>query len=248
MVISALRPQEDILSPTPSLIPRKISLEFFRAVLVETSFPIFYKNSILVSFATTFVTVVISATAAHSLARLHFRGQDLMARAVLLAYLFPQIVLIVPLFVGIVRLNLTNTYAGLILTYITFTFPFATWMLTAYFQTVPKELEEAALIDGASNWQVFARVALPLARPGIVAAAVFAVIYSWNEFLYALVILNAEQKKTLSVGLYGFIGGEVVRSGEVLAAGTLMVIPVMVFFMLFQRHLVSGLTAGALKG
>ena len=145
-------------------------------------------------------------------------------------------------------MRLANTYLGLILTYITFSFPFATWMLIAYFQTIPKELEEAGLIDGASNLQVFLKITLPLARPGLVSAAVFSFIQAWNEFLYALVILNSESRKTLSVGLYGLFGGEVMTWGDVLAMCTLMVIPTMIFFTLVQKHLVQGLTAGAVKG
>lgn len=247
-LVSVLRPRSEIMEPNPTLIPRTISLDFFKSVFTFSPFLKFFKNSIIVTLSTTVITIAIASMAAHSLARLEFPGKKVISRGILLAYIFPQIVLVVPLFVGIVRLNLANTYFGLILTYITFSFPFATWMLTAFFQTIPKELEEAGLIDGATNFQVFFRITLPLARPGIVASAVFAFIGAWNEFLYALVILNAQECKTLSVGLYGLIGNEVMKWGDILAACIMMIIPILVFFAFVQRHLVHGLTAGAVKG
>lgn len=248
VLLSSFRSPSNLLASNPSLLPQEIYWGFYQTVLEKTPFLRFFQNSVLVTLSTTGISVMLAAMAAHSLARLQFRGKRLLSRGVLLAYIFPQIVLVVPLFVGIVRLNLANTYTGLILTYVTFSFPFATWMLTAFFQTIPRELEEAALIDGASNLGVFLRIALPLARPGLVAAAVFTFLHAWNEFLYALVILNSDAKKTLSVGLYGFIGGETMNWGEVLAASTMIVLPSLLFFLLVQRHLVHGLTAGAIKG
>lgn len=248
VLLSSFRAPARLLASNPSLLPQEIYWGFYQTVLEKTPFLRFFQNSVLVTLSATGISVMLAAMAAHSLARLQFRGKRLLSRGVLLAYIFPQIVLVVPLFVGIVRLNLANTYTGLILTYVTFSFPFATWMLTAFFQTIPRELEEAALIDGASNLGVFLRIALPLARPGLVAAAVFTFLHAWNEFLYALVILNSDAKKTLSVGLYGFIGGETMNWGEVLAASTMIVLPSLLFFLLVQRHLVHGLTAGAIKG
>ncbi len=248
MVISSLRPAMELLMPDAGLIPSRLTLDSYRRVMFGSPFFRFLKNSLVVTFCTLAITLAIAAMAAHSLARMEFRGKDLISRGILLAYVFPQIVMVVPLFVAIVKMRLANTYLGLILTYITFSFPFATWMLIAYFQTIPKELEEAGLIDGASNLQVFLKITLPLARPGLVSAAVFSFIQAWNEFLYALVILNSESRKTLSVGLYGLFGGEVMTWGDVLAMCTLMVIPTMIFFTLVQKHLVQGLTAGAVKG
>ncbi len=248
VLLSSFRSPSNLLASNPSLLPQEIYWGFYQTVLEKTPFLRFFQNSVLVTLSATGISVMLAAMAAHSLARLQFRGKRFLSRGVLLAYIFPQIVLVVPLFVGIVRLNLANTYTGLILTYVTFSFPFATWMLTAFFQTIPRELEEAALIDGASNLGVFLRIALPLARPGLVAAAVFTFLHAWNEFLYALVILNSDAKKTLSVGLYGFIGGETMNWGEVLAASTMTVLPSLLFFLLVQRHLVHGLTAGAIKG
>ena len=186
--------------------------------------------------------------AGHSLARLKFRGKALISRGVLVTYIFPQILLVVPLFIAMVNFGLVNTYTGLILTYITFSFPFGMWMLTAYFQTIPVDLEEAAMLDGASKFTIFWKIVLPLSKPGLAAVGIFTFIHAWNEFLYALVLLNTDRKVTLSIGLFRMLGGETVNWGEVMAATSMMVAPVLFVFMLFERHLVGGLTAGATKG
>jgi multiple sugar transport system permease protein len=248
MVISSLKTFSELLAGAPTFWPARLSWGFYANVLTSTSFPTFFWNSLVVTLATTGVAVTLASFAGYGLARLRFRGKRLVGRSVLLGYMFPQILLVVPLFVAIVRLGLADSYLGLTLTYVTFAFPFATWLLTAYYQTIPVELEEAARIDGASNAGAFFRITLPLALPGIATAAIFSFILAWNEFLYGLVIMNSEAKKTLAVGLYSFVGGEFSRWGEMLAASTMIVLPVLVFVLLVQRHIVSGLAAGALKG
>jgi len=248
MILSSLKPFPELMANQPHLLPSRLSFGFYSTLLTATTFVTFLTNSVIVALGTTLVSVTFASMAAYGLSRLRIRWKFLVSRSVLLSYMFPQILLVVPLFVGIVTLGLANTYSGLILTYVTFAFPFSTWLLTAYFQTIPVELEEAARIDGASNAGAFLRVILPLALPGIATAAVFSFILAWNEFLYALVIMNSESKKTLSVGLYSFIGGEFMRWGELMAASTLMVLPVLVFIFLVQKHIVTGLAAGAVKG
>jgi len=248
MILSSLKPFPELMANEPRLLPTRLSLGFYQTLLKATTFLTFLRNSLIVALGTTLVSVTIASMAAYGLARLRFRLKFVVSRGVLLSYMFPQILLVVPLFVGIVTLGLADSYTGLIITYITFAFPFSTWLLTAYFQTIPVELEEAARIDGASNAGAFLRVTLPLALPGIATAAIFSFILAWNEFLYALVIMNSESKKTLSVGLYSFVGGEFLRWGELMAASTLMVLPVLVFIFLLQKHIVTGLAAGALKG
>jgi len=248
MILSSLKPFPELMANTPSLLPSRVSLGFYETLLKATTFLTFLQNSLIVALGTTVVSVTIASMAAYGLARLRFRLKYAVSRGVLLSYMFPQILLVVPLFVGIVTLGLADTYTGLILTYITFAFPFSTWLLTAYFQTIPVELEEAARIDGASNARAFLSITLPLALPGIATAAIFSFILAWNEFLYALVIMNSESKKTLSVGLYTFVGGEFFRWGEMMAASTLMVLPVLVFIFILQKHIVTGLAAGAIKG
>ncbi len=248
MLLSSLKPFPELMANQPNLLPSRLSLGFYRTLLTSTTFVTFLRNSLIVALGTTLVSVTFASMAAYGLARLRFRWKTTVSRGVLLSYMFPQILLVVPLFVGIVTLGLADTHTGLVVTYVTFAFPFSTWLLTAYFQTIPVELEEAARIDGSSNAGAFLRVTLPLALPGIATAAIFSFILAWNEFLYALVIMNSESKKTLSVGLYSFIGGEFLRWGELMAASVLMVLPVMVFIFILQKHIVTGLAAGALKG
>ena len=248
MLASSVRPYTELVSTPPRLFSTSFDISSYVTVLRSSPFLQMFWNSLVVSVITTVVTVLFGAMAGYSLARMRFRGRLLISRSVLLAYIFPQILLVVPLFVAMVNLGLANTYTGLILTYLTFSFPFCMWMLTAYFQSVPLELEQAALIDGASNLGVFWRIVLPLARPGLAASAIFTFIHAWNEFLYALVLLNSQGNQTLSIGLYRMIGGELMRWAELLASTSMMVLPILVAFLFLQRHFVAGLTAGAVKG
>ncbi len=247
-ITSSLRSRNDLFASPPELHPFFFDVVFYDRVFVNTPFGTMFFNSMYISLVTTALTVAVSAMAGHSLARMRFRGKMLITRGVLIAYIFPQILLLVPLFVVIVRMGLANTFTGLIMTYMTFSLPFGIWMLTAYFKTIPIDLEEAALLDGASRFQVFTRIVLPLSKPGLAAVGIFTFIHAWNEFLYALVLLSSEKKVTLPVGIFRLLGAEAVDWGAILAATTMMVLPVLLVFMAFERHLVGGLTAGATKG
>jgi multiple sugar transport system permease protein len=141
-----------------------------------------------------------------------------------------------------------NTYSGLIVTYVVFTFPFCVWMLTAFFKKIPRELEECAHIDGASNFRTYLQIVLPLSTPGLAASAIFTIMATWKEFLYAYLLLNKAGRQTLTVGMYGFLGSEVLEWGELLAFNTLMIIPILIIFTILQRSFIQGLTAGAVKG
>jgi len=248
MATSSVRTYADLMAVPPSLFPRELSGVFYQRALAYTPFLTFLKNSLIIGLGTVAINAIVGSMAAHSLARMKFRGKFLLSRGILITYIFPKIVMIVPIFVTIVRLGLYNTHLGLMLTYVVFTFPFCVWMLTAYFRTVPVVLEESARIDGASNFRAFTQITFPLAAPGVAAAAIFTFIHCWREFLYAFLILNAEGKKTLTVGMYGFIGADVFQWGEMLAMNTLMMIPVIIFFIILQKRFIQGLTAGAVKG
>lgn len=248
MVASSVRPYAELTQTPPRLFSTSFDVTAYSTVLRHSPFVRMFLNTLTVAVITTIITVTFGAMAGHSLARMRFRGKALVSRGVLVAYIFPQILLVVPLFVAMVRMGLANTFPGLIITYLTFSFPFCMWMLTAYFQSVPRELEEAAQIDGASNFGVFWRIVLPLARPGLAASAIFTFIHSWNEFLYALVLLNSQNNQTLSIGLYRMVGGELMRWAELLASTSMMVLPILVAFLFLQEHFVAGLTAGAVKG
>jgi ABC-type glycerol-3-phosphate transport system permease component len=248
MTFSSFKPYEELYNFPPSLSIGTLGLQYYKKVLFSSPFPQFMANSLIVSILSTLLSVMFAAMAGWSLARARFRGRSIILNSVLMAYLFPQVLIVLPLFTAIAKIGLSNTYTGLVLAYVTFTFPFSTWMLTAYFAKVPVEIEEAGRVDGASNFTVFVKLVLPLAAPGIVTVAIFSFINAWNEFLYALVIIGGGDKRTLPVGLFSFVGGEFAQWGEMMAATSLTMLPTLILFLFIQRRLVGGLTVGAVKG
>jgi multiple sugar transport system permease protein len=248
MFSSAVRPFSLLTSPKQPLIPSQVTFEAFAKLINQTSFFLYFTNTVRIALGTLILNIVLASMAAYSLSRLRFKGKKLVTRAILLAYVFPKMVIVVPLFVTMVNLRLINTYFGLILTYIVFSFPFCVWMLIAYFNKIPIDLEEAAIIDGASKLRVFIQIVIPLALPGLGAAAIFTFIHTWKEFLYAFLLLPQEAKKTMTVGIYGLMGSEVFDWGAMLAFNCLMIIPIVGFFVISQKSFISGLTAGSVKG
>ncbi len=201
----------------------------------------------MVALATTVISTLLGAMAGYALTRLRFAGRTILARLLVYAYLAPGTILFIPIFVMMSRLGLRDNLVGLTLAYLTFTVPFATWMLMGYFRTVPIELEEAALIDGASRWQVLWRIMVPLSGPALVVAAVFAFTLSWNEFLYALVLLQKQEVMTAPVGLSAYVIGDQYYWGQMMAAATIMSLPPLVVYLFGQRWVIAGWTAGAVK-
>lgn len=248
MVASSIRPYAEVYQTPPLLFTVNLDFTAYKTVLTLTPFIKMFWNSLYISIITTLICTVFSAMAGHSLARMRFKGKKLITRGVLIAYIFPQILLVLPLYVMLVRFGLGNSHFGLILTYMTFSFPFCVWMLTAYFLTIPEDLEEAAYIDGASKFRVFTTIILPLSKPGLAAAAIFTFIHAWNEFLYALVFLNSDKKATLAVGIYRLLFGEIFDWQAILASSTMMVFPILIIYLFLQKYIVAGLTAGATKG
>ena len=245
LIVSSLKLPAELYKFPVTLIPHNVSWQFYKIVLTLTYFPRYFANSLLVALGTTMLTTTVAAMGAYSMVRYQHWLSDFLARAILFAYLFPRILLVIPFFILLLQIGLVNTRTGLIASHVVFTLPFALWFLVGYFKTIPREIEEAARIDGASNVTIFLRIVLPLARPGLVAAAIFTFINSWNEFLFALVLTTAKEVQTISVGLYGLVGGETMEWGQMLAASTLVILPVLFFFLLIQRHLAEGLTGGA---
>jgi multiple sugar transport system permease protein len=248
LLSSALRPYSELFARPPLLLPKTFTLEWFQKVLNYSKFFQYFRNSVITALGSTLLSVAIGCMAAYSITRGGYRGKNLFSKAILVAYMFPPIILVIPLFQIVNGIGLANTHFGLILTYITFSFPFSAWMLVSYFKTIPKDIEEAAKVDGASNLRVFTQIILPLAMPAVVTAATFTFINSWNEFLYAFVLANSDVTKTLPVALYSVKGGEMMEWGPVLAWSAMLVVPSLIFFLCFSKHIVSGLTAGAVKG
>lgn len=247
MIATSLKRYADVYTFPPVYLPGALSLEFYAKVLEDTAILRNMLNSLIISSASTVLSVTFGAMAGWVFARARFRGSHLLMRSVVVAYLLPQILIVIPLFVFLHRIGLTNTYAGLILAYVTLTFPFSTWLLTDYMRSIPYEIEEQGRIDGAGNFVIFTRLVLPLAWPGLATAAIFAFINSWNEFLYALVILGSGQKQVLTTGLYNLVGGENAQWGPMMAATTITMLPTLLLFLIVQRRLVSGMTMGSVK-
>jgi arabinogalactan oligomer/maltooligosaccharide transport system permease protein len=238
--------QEFALSASP--IPAHRTLEHFRDVLGHPWFWRYALNSMIVALATTIVGVALSCTAAYALSRFRFPGRKSGLAAFLIVQMFPSTLLLIPLYVVLNGLHLLNTLFGLVLVYSTTAIPFCVFTLKGYFDTLPRELEEAARIDGASPWGVFFRVVLPLARPAIAVTALFAFMTAWNEFILAGTFMTDERSYTLPVLLHNYIGEYHAEWGHFAAAAILTSIPVMALFYVLQRFLVGGLTAGSVKG
>lgn len=246
-VSTSFKTLPDLMQNSTSILPKEFTLKNYITVIKTVGFLTFLKNSLIVSLSATAVGMVLSCTCAYAIVRFYPKFAKRITQGLIACYLFPSILLVVPYFVFFSNIHMTNNLFGLAIVYLSFSIPYSTWMLTGYFSSIPYSIEEAALIDGATKWQTFSKIAIPLTMPGIVATAIFAFINAWNEFLYSLVLISSGQKKTVSVALYSLVGGETIRYGEMMAASVLVVLPSIIFFFIIQKRLVGGLTGGAVK-
>ncbi len=233
---------------TSIYVPNPFTWENYTGLWTDTRFPLWLRNSLITALVVTVVTTVIASLGGYAVARLRFPGRGSVASLILILYLVPPALLFIPLYRVLAELGATNHLASLFLSYPTFTVPFCTWLLIGFFKALPKELEEAALIDGANRIKAFTRVLLPLAAPGLVASAIFAFTLSWNEFLYALVFIQDERSITVPVGLNLLIYGDVFHWGQLMAASVITTVPVVALYMFIHRWMVEGLVAGSVKG
>jgi multiple sugar transport system permease protein len=248
MVITTLKPNEELLSRegNPFWV-KNPTLAHINKLLFDTAYPDWLWNTVLVTVVATFLSITFSVLAAYAIERLRFRGARYVGMAIFLAYLVPPSILFIPLATIVYNLNLFDTRLALILTYPTFLIPFCTWLLMGYFKSIPYELEECALIDGASRWQILVRIILPLAVPGLISAGIFAFTLSWNEFIYALTFVSSSEVKTVPVGVVTeLVEGDVYHWGSLMAGALLGSLPVAVLYSFFVEYYVSGLT-GAVK-
>ena len=248
MTITSFKTEDQMRSLVSMFWPSPAVLENYTQLLTKTDFGVWFRNSAVVSISSTLVAVAIGTIGAYALARLKFMGRAFMSSAVLITYLVPPSILFIPLYAQIRAFGLSDSLAGLIATYPSFAVPFVTWLLMGYFESIPVELEEAAMIDGATRFGAFRRVILPLAAPGVLAAGMYAFTQAWNEFLYALVFITNVKLRTLPVGLSTFITGDVYGWGFLMAGAVLTTLPVIGVYIYLQKYMVEGLTAGSVKG
>jgi arabinogalactan oligomer/maltooligosaccharide transport system permease protein len=229
--------------------PEHLSLANFRSLFADQPFGRWMLNSVLVAALTTFLGVLLACTAAYAFSRFRFPGRRAGLMAFLVSQMFPGTLMLIPLYIIIVQwLGLGSSFTALVLVYTVTAIPFCVWMMKGYFDTIPKELEESALIDGASQAVIFFRIVLPLAKPAVAVTALFSFMTSWNEFIQAATFMNREDLYTGPVGLRFFVGGYSQQWGYFAAGSIIAAIPVMALFLFLQKYLVSGLTAGAVKG
>ena len=248
MTVTSLKSEDQMRSLVSMFWPSPMVLDNYRQLLARTDFLAWFGNSAVVAVLSTLLATAIGTIGAYALARLKFLGRAFMSSAVLITYLVPPSILFIPLYAQIRALGLADSRAGLIAAYPSFTVPFVTWLLMGYFESIPEELEESAMIDGATRFGAFWRIILPLAAPGVLAAALYAFTQAWNEFLYALVFITDVKLRTLPVGLSTFITGDVYGWGYLMAGAVLTTLPVIAAYIYLQKYMVEGLTAGSVKG
>jgi multiple sugar transport system permease protein len=247
MLSSAFKSNADIFAYPPRLISNSFSASAFTAVLDNPQDVRFFVNSYVVGLCVTALTLLVAVVAAFALSRYRFLLREPLKVLIIGVQAIPPITLIIPLFGVVIAVHLYNSYEGLIFTYLVFTRPYAVIMMTAYFNSIPRELDEAARIDGAGSMRTLFRVVLPLARPGLVAVGFYAFMISWNEFLFALTLTQTDNMRTVPVGLTLLMGQYNYEWNQIMAMSVLGCLPVIVLFLIFQRHFVSGLSSGAVK-
>lgn len=252
MLLTSIKTQFGVLQYPPAWIPTQVTFEQYERLLSPTSevggeFMRYMLNSIWVSTATTVIGVSIAVPAAYAFSRFRFPGRKVLFFAVLMRNMFPAVVFLMPLFIMMRWLGLVNTHASLILTYLTFGLPLSIWLLKGFYDNIPVQLEQAARIDGATRFQAFVLIVMPLSSPGIIATAIYSFIIAWNEYVYALTFINDQSKLTLPVGLQRFFAEYVANWPGLMAASFIMSVPVVLLFLFLQKYFVRALTEGAVK-
>ena len=248
MIITSFKSEDQMRSIVSMFWPKPFAVENYQLLLAKTEFAAWYGNSVIVAVSSTLLATAVGTIGAYALARLRFLGRGFLASATLITYLVPPSILFIPLYKQMQGLGMANSLAGLIAAYPSFTVPFVTWLLMGYFESIPEELEESAMIDGATRFGAFWRIVLPLSMPGVLAAGLYAFTQAWNEFLYALVFITDGKLRTLPVGLASFITGDVYGWGYLMSGAVLTTLPVIAAYIYLQKYMVEGLTAGSVKG
>lgn len=247
MVLTALRPSTLIFAYPPHFLPDVIDLDSLKSVLSDAKIPRYFLNSTIVGFGCTILTLLLAVPAAYALAHLPLRGKGLLLLISLSSLMFPAIMIATPLFVIFSRLGLTDSYFGLIVANTALALPFAVTVLRPFYLHIPKQLTEAAKIDGCTTWGAFWRVILPLSQTGLVTTAIFTFLFGWSDLLFAITLVNSDQIRPITAGLYANIGNNSIKWNAVMALSTVAMLPPLALFLVTQRYVIRGLTAGAVK-
>lgn len=249
MIITSVKPQTELFRIPPTWFPETITFEHYWRLLTETPFLTYFRNSVILATSTTVFVIALGTMGAYSLVRFKFRGRETLAVLVLFTYLLPSVVLIIPLYLMMVALGLSNTLVSLILAHTTFALPYALWLLRSFMEGIPEDLESAALVDGASRMGAFRDIILPQLLPGIISTALFTFILSWNEYLYALVLVNSDSVAPLTTGVMSMLISTFnIEWSLLMAASVMMSVPLIIVFAFLQSYLTSGFGAGGVKG
>ena len=247
MISISFRPNMEIFQLPPKLLPPTWTTEAYKAILTNSSYLIVFRNSYMVAIAVTVVSLLFAVLAGYSFARFNVRGSRLMQLFIIGTQMVPPVSLIIPYFILAARMHLYDTFGGLILTYVSFVMPFATLMMISYFNTIPPDMEEAAMVDGCSRMGAMVRVTLPIALPGMVATAVYGFLLAWKEYLFAVTLIQAPTKRLLPVSIAMLLGEHVYQWNVMMALSVLASVPLLIIFIFLQKYLVAGMTVGAVK-
>jgi len=248
MIITSLKPQSYIFEMPPRLWPQEITLRNYTEALGKDSFGLYFVNSLFVAVLSTALTVLVSALLAYAFARIKFPGSELLFYVFLLGMMIPPVMLIIPQFIIAKYLHLLDSFQGLIVVYVTMNLAMNTFLLRGFFEGIPRDLEEAALMDGAGRWTIFWRIVMPLSRPGLAVVTIFTFLYCWDEFPWAHVAIKETSRRTLPIAIALFQSQHLTEWGQVFAASVVALIPVVIVFAVFQRYFIRGIAATGLKG
>lgn len=249
MVVTSLKPSSELFMRPPTFLPQTVTFEHYWQLLANTNFLVYFRNSVVLAVSTTIFVLAIATLGAYSLVRFSYKGRESLAFLVLFTYLLPSVVLIIPLYLMLVKLGLSNTILSLMIAYITFALPYALWLLRSFMAGIPQDLESAALVDGASRMGAFFDVILPQLVPGLVSTALFTFILSWNEYLYASVLVNSDSARPLTTGVMNMLVSSFnIEWSLLMAASVMMSLPLIVAFAFLQSYLTRGFGAGGVKG
>ena len=247
IILSSIKGKGELTGNPTGFLPKPFTFEYFRHVIFDLGFINNIKNSAGIALVTTLIAIIVAALAAYGIVRFFPKFGSVMSKVLVTTYIFPPILLAIPYSIVMAKAGLVNTRIGLIIVYLSFSIPYAVWLLVGFFKSVPIGIEEAARIDGANKIKVFGTVVLPLVAPGIVATAIYTFINAWNEFLYSLILINDTSKMTVGVALRSLNGSEILDWGDMMAASVIVVIPSIIFFCLIQNKIAGGLTEGSVK-